>query len=229
MQNYLRKKELKAQREKDLREGLQFSKLKSSCSLVSWHLESECWLVISNWCRNGKYEEALERFEPVLGSKPTPDEASVASYNVACCYSKHNQVTNTIFFIFQILLHFEFSEFIRVPLIGSSWSLCSGRSIEVRIWRFQGNLDDLSCFPKRDGVVCWSWWGICFVCRESEAIQIWKTSGSQKLSIHSWSNLMNLSSTRVPLTPSNPCLALTRNSSPPKDLKVYVFLMWFCS
>ncbi|KAF3518322.1 hypothetical protein DY000_02060661 [Brassica cretica] len=66
MQNYLRKKELKAQREKDLREGLQFSK-------------------------NGKYEEALERFESVLGSKPTPDEASVASYNVACCYSKLNQ------------------------------------------------------------------------------------------------------------------------------------------
>ncbi|CAN8321772.1 unnamed protein product [Cochlearia groenlandica] len=67
MQNYLRKKEQKAQREKDLREGLQFSK-------------------------NGKYEEALERFESVLGSKPTPDEASVASYNVACCYSKLNQV-----------------------------------------------------------------------------------------------------------------------------------------
>ncbi|CAN7104695.1 hypothetical protein HID58_091281 [Brassica napus] len=67
MQNYLRKKELKAQREKDLREGLQFSK-------------------------NGKYEEALERFESVLGSKPTPDEASIASYNVACCYSKLNQV-----------------------------------------------------------------------------------------------------------------------------------------
>lgn len=69
----------------------------------------------------------------MLGSKPTPDEASVASYNVACCYSKLNQVKNTIFFIFQILQHFEFSEFIRVPLIGSSWSLCSGRSIEVRI------------------------------------------------------------------------------------------------
>ncbi|KAG7600623.1 Tetratricopeptide-like helical domain superfamily [Arabidopsis suecica] len=67
MQNYLRKKEQKAQREKDLREGLQFSK-------------------------NGKYEEALERFESVLGSKPTPEEASVASYNVACCYSKLNQV-----------------------------------------------------------------------------------------------------------------------------------------
>lgn len=67
----------------------------------------------------------------MLGSKPTPDEASIASYNVACCYSKLNQVKNTI--IFQILQHFEFLEFIRLPLIGSSWSLCSGRSIEVRI------------------------------------------------------------------------------------------------
>ncbi|KAF8082421.1 hypothetical protein N665_0827s0024 [Sinapis alba] len=35
-------------------------------------------------------QEALERFESVLGSKPTPDEASVASYSVACCYSKLN-------------------------------------------------------------------------------------------------------------------------------------------
>ncbi|CAH8358369.1 unnamed protein product, partial [Eruca vesicaria subsp. sativa] len=67
MQNYLRKKEQKTQQEKDLREGLQFSK-------------------------NGKYEEALDRFESVLGSKPRPDDASVASYNVACCYSKLNQV-----------------------------------------------------------------------------------------------------------------------------------------
>ncbi|CAF2056132.1 BnaC06g41580D [Brassica napus] len=32
-----------------------------------------------------------KRFESVLCSKPTPDEASVASYNVACCYSKLNQ------------------------------------------------------------------------------------------------------------------------------------------
>lgn len=42
--------------------------------------------------RNAKYEEALEKFESVLGSKPTPDEASVSSYNVACCYSQLNQV-----------------------------------------------------------------------------------------------------------------------------------------
>lgn len=67
MQNYLRKKEQKQQREQDLREGLQLS-------------------------RSGKYEEALEKFESVLGSRPTPEEASVASYNVACCYSKLNQV-----------------------------------------------------------------------------------------------------------------------------------------
>ncbi|KAA8549699.1 hypothetical protein F0562_001283 [Nyssa sinensis] len=67
MQNYLRKKEQKESREKDLREGLRFYK-------------------------NAKYEEALEKFESVLGSKPDPNEASVASYNVACCYSKLNQI-----------------------------------------------------------------------------------------------------------------------------------------
>ncbi|KAK9941452.1 hypothetical protein M0R45_018050 [Rubus argutus] len=67
MQNYLRKKEQKEQRESDLRVGLQLYK-------------------------SGKYEEALEKFESVLGSKPDTIEASVASYNVACCYSKLNQV-----------------------------------------------------------------------------------------------------------------------------------------
>ncbi|XP_010276393.1 PREDICTED: uncharacterized protein LOC104611152 [Nelumbo nucifera] len=68
MQNYLRKKEQKERREKDLREGLILYK------------------------RNGKYEEALEKFESVLGSKPDPDEVAVASYNVACCYAKLNQI-----------------------------------------------------------------------------------------------------------------------------------------
>ncbi|KAF8398594.1 hypothetical protein HHK36_017525 [Tetracentron sinense] len=67
MQNYLKKKEQKERREQDLREGLQLYK-------------------------SGKYEEALEKFESVLGSKPEPNEASVASYNVACCYSKLNQI-----------------------------------------------------------------------------------------------------------------------------------------
>ncbi|XP_062076492.1 protein MET1, chloroplastic [Humulus lupulus] len=67
MQNYMRKKEQKQQREIDLREGLKFY-------------------------NNGKYEEALEKFESVLGSKPESNEASVASYNVACCYSKLNQI-----------------------------------------------------------------------------------------------------------------------------------------
>ncbi|KAF3635174.1 putative IAA-amino acid hydrolase ILR1-like 7-like isoform 1 [Capsicum annuum] len=65
--NARRMKEQKVQRETDLREGLKLS-------------------------RNGKYEEALEKFESVLGSKPTGDEAAVASYNVACCYSKLNQL-----------------------------------------------------------------------------------------------------------------------------------------
>ncbi|GFZ20810.1 protein containing PDZ domain, a K-box domain, and a TPR region [Actinidia rufa] len=67
MQNYTRKKEQKEQREMDLREGLKLYK-------------------------TSKYEEALEKFESVLGSKPDPTEASVASYNVACCYSKLNQI-----------------------------------------------------------------------------------------------------------------------------------------
>ncbi|XP_061363482.1 protein MET1, chloroplastic [Gastrolobium bilobum] len=67
MQNSMRKRELKERRERDLREGLLLYK-------------------------NAKYEEALEKFESVLGSKPEPEEAAVASYNVACCYSKLNQI-----------------------------------------------------------------------------------------------------------------------------------------
>lgn len=67
MQNYLKKMEQKQLREKDLREGLQLYK-------------------------SQKYEEALEKFESVLGSKPEQNEAAVASYNVACCYSKLNQI-----------------------------------------------------------------------------------------------------------------------------------------
>ncbi|ONK74318.1 uncharacterized protein A4U43_C03F5010 [Asparagus officinalis] len=67
MQNYMRKMGQKQQRANDLREGLQLYK-------------------------SGKYEEALEKFESVLGSKPEANEASVASYNVACCYSKLDQV-----------------------------------------------------------------------------------------------------------------------------------------
>jgi hypothetical protein len=43
-------------------------------------------------CRDGKYEEALEKFESVLGSKPEPSEAAIASYNVACSYSKLGRV-----------------------------------------------------------------------------------------------------------------------------------------
>nr|XP_027072388.1 protein MET1, chloroplastic-like isoform X2 [Coffea arabica] len=65
--NAMKKKEQKERREKDLREGLQLYK-------------------------SGKYEEALEKFESVLGSRPEYNEAAVASYNVACCYSKLNQV-----------------------------------------------------------------------------------------------------------------------------------------
>ncbi|XP_027345917.1 protein MET1, chloroplastic [Abrus precatorius] len=67
LQNALRKKEQKERRARDLREGLRLYK-------------------------NAKYEEALEKFESVLGSKPEPEEAAVASYNVACCYSKLDQI-----------------------------------------------------------------------------------------------------------------------------------------
>ncbi|GAY57559.1 hypothetical protein CUMW_180380 [Citrus unshiu] len=42
--------------------------------------------------KTGKYEVAREKFESVLGSKPTPEESSVASYNVACFTLSLNQV-----------------------------------------------------------------------------------------------------------------------------------------
>jgi len=42
--------------------------------------------------RDGKYEEALEKFESVLGSKPESNEAAIVSYNVACSYSNLNRV-----------------------------------------------------------------------------------------------------------------------------------------
>ncbi|KAJ3669924.1 hypothetical protein LUZ60_010248 [Juncus effusus] len=67
MQNYMRKMQQKQLRQENLGEGLKLYK-------------------------SGKYEEALEKFESVLGLKPEFDEVSIASYNVACCYSKLNQV-----------------------------------------------------------------------------------------------------------------------------------------
>uniref|UniRef100_J3MIW3 Uncharacterized protein n=1 Tax=Oryza brachyantha TaxID=4533 RepID=J3MIW3_ORYBR len=67
LQNYQRKMEQKMQREEDLRMGLRLYK-------------------------DGKYEEALEKFESVLGSKPESNESSIASYNVACCYSKLDRI-----------------------------------------------------------------------------------------------------------------------------------------
>ncbi|KAG2631928.1 hypothetical protein PVAP13_2NG024728 [Panicum virgatum] len=67
LQNYQRKMAQKMQREEDLRMGLRLYK-------------------------DGKYEEALEKFESVLGSKPESTEAAIASYNVACSYSKLNRI-----------------------------------------------------------------------------------------------------------------------------------------
>ncbi|XP_057550415.1 protein MET1, chloroplastic [Amaranthus tricolor] len=67
LQNYQRKMAQKERREQELREGLQLYKME-------------------------KYDEAREKFESVLGSSPTATEASVANYNVACCYSKLNQI-----------------------------------------------------------------------------------------------------------------------------------------
>ena len=67
VQNYLRKQEQKKQREEELNAGLKLYKV-------------------------GKYEEALGHFESVLGLRPEARDVAVASYNVACCYSKLNQI-----------------------------------------------------------------------------------------------------------------------------------------
>ncbi|KAG0557726.1 hypothetical protein M758_11G148200 [Ceratodon purpureus] len=67
VQNYLRKQEQRKQREEELNAGLKLYK-------------------------SGKYEDALVHFESVLGLKPEAREEAVASYNVACCYSKLNQI-----------------------------------------------------------------------------------------------------------------------------------------
>lgn len=42
--------------------------------------------------RNAKYEEALEKFEFVLRTKPEPEQAAVTNYDVASYYSKLNWV-----------------------------------------------------------------------------------------------------------------------------------------
>lgn len=67
IKNYLRKMELKKQREEDLEAGLKLYKA-------------------------GQYKDALEKFDSVLGAKPEFKEEAVASYNIACCYSKLNEV-----------------------------------------------------------------------------------------------------------------------------------------
>ncbi|KAG6494962.1 hypothetical protein ZIOFF_042749 [Zingiber officinale] len=93
MQNYLRKQQQKEQRQNDLREGLKLYRptmLKKETFVILFLIEIMANFLIHS--RSGKYEDALEKFESMLGSRPEPDEISVASYNVACCYSKLNQV-----------------------------------------------------------------------------------------------------------------------------------------
>lgn len=105
----MRKKEQKERRETDLREGLRLYKY--SCDLISelylsfahayiilhthiqFYLSTKYLVRFLSSGRSGNYEQALEKFESVLGSKPEPNDAAVASYNVACCYSKLNQVS----------------------------------------------------------------------------------------------------------------------------------------
>ncbi|KAH8959844.1 hypothetical protein BDL97_06G098900 [Sphagnum fallax] len=71
VQNYLRKMELKKQREEELAAGLELYKA-------------------------AKYDAALEKFETVLGLKPEAREEAVASYNVACCYSQLKQIDGAL-------------------------------------------------------------------------------------------------------------------------------------
>ena len=54
--------------------------------------------------RNVKYEEALEKFESVLGTKLEPNEAAVAGNNVACCYSQAGSVFVGLFVTYLIPL-----------------------------------------------------------------------------------------------------------------------------
>lgn len=65
VQDYLRKQ--KKSRENELNSGLKLYKIR-------------------------KYEEALVHFESVLGLKPEARGEAVASYDVACCYSKLNLI-----------------------------------------------------------------------------------------------------------------------------------------
>eukprot|EP00897_Mesotaenium_endlicherianum_P010582 jgi/Mesen1/9552/ME000640S08903 len=67
IENYLKKQELKEQRQEELTEGLKLYK-------------------------KGDYEGAMLRFETLLGLQPESREVGVTNYNVACCYSKLNKI-----------------------------------------------------------------------------------------------------------------------------------------
>ncbi|GBG66662.1 hypothetical protein CBR_g66797 [Chara braunii] len=69
--NYMKKQEERQLRKTELNKGLQLYKAR-------------------------KYEEALLSFGTVLGLNPEPTEEGVANYNVACCYSKLNQIDQAL-------------------------------------------------------------------------------------------------------------------------------------
>nr|AFK44932.1 unknown [Lotus japonicus] len=110
MTNYMRRKEQKEQRENDLKEGLVLY-------------------------RNAKYEEALEKFESVLGWKPEPDEAAVASYNVACCYFKLNQIKAALFSL-EEALNSGFEDFKRIRSDPDLANLRASEDFDPLIKRF---------------------------------------------------------------------------------------------
>jgi len=78
-------------------------------------------------CRDGKYEDALEKFESVLGSKPDANEASVASYNVACCYSKLDQVAPGFLLKPQMLFRFRLHCFIFIAATNPIFLMVTNR------------------------------------------------------------------------------------------------------
>ena len=90
-------------------------------------LECPTRLVGFSGYREGKHEEALVRFETLLGLQPLPRERAVASYNLACCYSKLGNVRPTPH---PSLPFFSAERNVRVctiPCLCSMYALCCSR------------------------------------------------------------------------------------------------------